>query len=167
VKHQGGFARCRWALERRGAHSDHHGPAGEVRQCVPQPNRPGDRVELVAALGESRRRVDVVVGSERDHPDIRFIGADIGGNDPSFRIDRRNQLLAKPDAGFDELPVWQPHGAGRRVVEHQIELGEAEDERVALVDQGDVDVFAESLREHGGQLEAAEAGAEDDDARCN
>ena len=48
--------------------------------------------------------------------------------------------------------------------EHHVELGEAEDERIALVDEDDVDRVAEGLGKNRRQLEAAEAGAQDDDA---
>jgi hypothetical protein len=45
---------------------------------------------------------------------------------------------------------------------HLNDLGKAEDERVAFVDQDDVDVAAEFLGEDRRQLEAAKAGAKDD-----
>ena len=42
------------------------------------------------------------------------------------------------------------------MAEHDVELGKAEDEAVALVDQGDVDAVAESLGQQAGEFEAAE-----------
>jgi hypothetical protein len=48
--------------------------------------------------------------------------------------------------------------------EHQIELREAEDERVALVDERDVDLVAHRLGQDRAELQPAEARAKDDDA---
>src|SRR5437588_10657072 len=50
------------------------------------------------------------------------------------------------------------------VAEHEVEFRESEDERIALVDQRDVDVVAQGSREPRGGLEAGEARAEDDDS---
>ena len=51
--------------------------------------------------------------------------------------------------------------------EHHIELGVAEHEGVVAVEQHQVERLAEGIREHGGELEAAETGAEYDDARAH
>ena len=50
-----------------------------------------------------------------------------------------------------------PHGLRRGPAEHHVEFREAEHESVSLVDQHDVDVSAEFVREPGDQLQAAEA----------
>ena len=55
-----------------------------------------------------------------------------------------------------------PDRVERRATEHHIELRVAEDERVALVDQRDLEVLVR-LREERRELEAAEARAEDQD----
>jgi hypothetical protein len=54
------------------------------------------------------------------------------------------------------------NSSGHLPSEHHVEFREAEDERVAFVDEDDVDVVAECIREDCRQLEAPEAGAEDD-----
>src|SRR4030095_16658278 len=81
--------------------------------------------------------------------------------------DRRNGLAPKADAFFVEPVVGQADRRKFRAAEHDVELGVAEHERVALVDQRRVDRGAERLRQQGAELEAAEAGAEHDDAHCH
>jgi hypothetical protein len=51
-----------------------------------------------------------------------------------------------------------PHRAGRGAAEHHVELGDAKDEPVGLVDQDNAGVIAEFVREPSGQLQAAEPG---------
>ncbi len=55
------------------------------------------------------------------------------------------------------------HGGLGRTAEHHLELREAEDERVGAVEEHEVDAVTELVGQARGQLEAAEAGAEDDD----
>ena len=62
------------ALERRPADADDRATARERGQHLPQPLRAADGVELVAALREPRRRVEVVVGAEGDDEDVRVEG---------------------------------------------------------------------------------------------
>jgi hypothetical protein len=52
-----------------------------------------------------------------------------------------------------------PHRAWRGATEHDVELGEAEDESVGLIYQDDVHVIAEFIGQPGGQFQATEAGA--------
>src|SRR4029079_6606633 len=73
-----------------------------------------------------------------------------------------DRLLPEPHARLCDVPVRVPDLVDRLLSEHHVELREAEDEYVALVDQRDLDVVAERFGETRGQLEAAEAGAEDD-----
>jgi hypothetical protein len=60
-----------------------------------------------------------------------------------------------------------PDRLRRGAAEHHVELGAAEHESVSLVDQHDVGVTAELVREPGGQLQAAEAGAEHENAHLS
>ena len=71
----------------------------------------------------------------------------------------------KRTPGLTTSRVRQAHLLGRRPPEHHVELRVAEDEGVALVDQRHAGVVAERLRQHGRELEAAEARTEDEDAR--
>ena len=65
--------------------------------------------------------------------------------------------LDKPDTRLDQVAVRMSHRLRRSPAEHHVELREAEDESVGPVDQHDIDVVAEFVRESGGQLQAAEA----------
>ena len=107
----------------------------------------GDGVELVAALGEPRRRVEVVVGAERDDEDVGLVEAGVGRHAPRLRVDRGDRLLQEAHAGLRDVAVREADRVGRRPPEHHVELRVAEDERVALVDQRHVDVVAERLRQ--------------------
>ena len=139
----------------------------ERRDDLGQPLGAGHGVELVAALGEARRGVEVVVGAERDDEHVGLVDSRVGGHPPRLGIDRGDRLLQEPHAGLGDVAVGQPHRLGRRAPEHHVELREAEDERVALVDQRHLDVVAERLREHRAQLQPAEARAENEDARVH
>ena len=78
VQQQGGFARRRWALVGRVADSDDRPSAREVGQEPGQTFGAGDRVELVARLGESGRGIEVVVGAECDDQDVRLVDTNVG-----------------------------------------------------------------------------------------
>ena len=142
MQQQGGLARRRRALERRAADADDRAALRERRKQLRQPLGAGDGVELVAALGEPRRRVQVVVGAERDDQEVGLVDAAVGGHAARLGIDRGDRLLQKPHPGLYEVAVWDADRIGCRPAEHHVELRIAEDERVALVDQRHVDVSA-------------------------
>ena len=164
VQQQRALARRRRALERGAADADDGVARRERRDDAGEPLGTVDRVELVAALGQAGRGLEVVVGAERDDEDVGLVGAGVGRHAPRLGIDRRDRLLQEPHARLGDLAVRQAHRVAARAPEHHVELREAEDERVALVDQRHVDLVAERLRERGGELEPAEARAEDEDA---
>ena len=164
VQQQRALARRGRALERRSADADDRLAAGERRAARRQPLRAGDRVELVARLGEPGRRVEVVVGAERDDEDVGVVDARVGRDPARLGIDRRDRLLQEADAGLGEVAVRKANRVQRRPPEHHVELRVAEDERVALVDQRDGDLVADRLRQHRRELEPAEAGSQDDDS---
>ena len=147
VKHQRGLARRRRALERRPATPTIARPFVNVGQHVAQPLGAGHGVELVAALGEPGRRVQVVVGAERDDQDVGLVRAGVRRHAPRFRVDRRDRLLQETHPGLtmSRRAAARPRASA---AEHHVELREAEDERVALVDQGELDVVAERFRQH-------------------
>ncbi len=127
-----------------------------------QSERAPDRIELVAALAEARCRVDVVVSAQPDHEVVRIVRSAICHDTPRDRIDGSNRLLTELDAGFVDVAVEAAHVFERLSSEHQFELRETEHERLALVDQRDVDVFAEGLRKAGRHFKPAESGAQHD-----
>ncbi len=73
-------------------------------------------------------------------------------------------LLEEAHSGLDDLAVRQADRVECRPAEHHVELRVAEDERVVLVDQRHLDLVAERLGQHGGELETAETRSEDDNA---
>src|SRR3954469_9635768 len=158
------LARRRRALEGRPTDADDGAAAAERRQHLTQPLSAGDGVELVAALGESGRRVEVVVGSEGDDEDIRLVGAPVRLHPPRFGIDRGDGLAQEADSGFVDVGVGQADLLGRRPAEHHVELRVAEDEGVVLVDQRDAGVAAERLGQESRELETAEARTQNDEA---
>src|SRR5204863_10214357 len=59
--------------------------------------------------------------------------------------------------------VVEPHSVGRLPAEHHLQFREAEEERVVAVEQRHADGVLVALGKSRGQLEAAEAGAKDED----
>ncbi len=154
---QRGLARRGRALERRRGHRDDHAAAGEVGEHVAQRERTGDRVELVAGLDESRSRLRVEIGAERDDEDVGVEGAGVGLDAFGVGVDGADRRLHELHTGLDEVAVGVTHLLGERSSEHHVELGEPEDEVVALVDEHDVDVVPELFGQPGRQLQAAES----------
>ena len=164
MQEQGGFARRRRALERRPADPDDRLAARERRQHFGHPLGAGNRVELVARLGEPGRRVEVVVRSEGHDEDVGLVDARVGRDAARLGIDCGDRLLHEADTDLRDVAVREANCVRSRPPEHHVELRVAEDEGVALVDQGDGDLVAERFREHGRELEPAEAGSQDDDS---
>ena len=69
----------------------------------------------------------------------------------------------KRTPGFAMGVVWKTHSVHRCPAEQHVQLGVAKHERAVLVDQDNVDVTADSVRQHGRELEASEARSQDDD----
>ena len=117
----------------------------------------------MAAFDEAGGCGEVVVGAERDDEDVGVVGVLVGDHAAGGWVDGGDELLAEVDAGLVDGGVGGADVGAGLAAEHELELREAEDEGVVLVDEGDADLVAELLREAGGELEATEAGAEDDD----
>ena len=162
VEEKGGLAGGRRALEWRPADADHGAPGLELLEQLPHPPRSGHRVELVAGLGEARRRAHVVVGAECHDEDVGLVLAGVRRHTSVLRIDRRDRLIGEANTGLDEIAVRKPDGVGCLPPEHDVQLRVAEDEGVSLLDQDHVGVFAELLREDRRQLETAEPRPEHD-----
>ena len=158
------------ALERRGRafirlaeDADQDRPTREAGQGVAHPLGARDRVVLVSALGESRRRGDVVVGAQRDHENVGVVRASVGRHVPGRWVDRRDALLAKLDSRLREVAVRNADCCGVLAAEEDVELREPERERVVPVDEGDANLAGERVGEAARQFQAAEAGSEDQD----
>ena len=75
VQQEGTLERGRRALERLPEDRDEHLAALEIGKRVPQPLRASERVVLVAALLEARRRGEIVLGAERHNDEVGIVGA--------------------------------------------------------------------------------------------
>jgi hypothetical protein len=80
-----------------------------------------------------------------------------------FGIDRDDGLLQKAHAWLLDLAVQETDVVRRLPSEHHVELRVPKDERVALVDQGNVDLCGDGFRQHRCELETSEAGTQDED----
>ena len=150
-------------LEEATQHRDDDVALVEPGQDVAQTVRPLGRVELVAAFGETRGRPDIQVRTEGDHEEVAFVGPLIGDDPLVHRIDGAHRLLEEVDVRPGDVPVGEADPFSGLPSEHDVELREAEDEGVALVDQRDVHIVAKCLGEPSRQLEPSEAGPEDQD----
>jgi hypothetical protein len=124
----------------------------------------GERVELVAGLGEAGCRIEVVVGAERDHERVGLVHACIGRHAPRLGVDRGDRLTQHAHARLGDLRVAHRDGVRRRAPEHHVELREAEHEPVVLVDQRHLELITAGLGQRRAELEPAESRSEHDDA---
>ena len=132
VEHEGRLVWRRWALEESSEHGDDDVASAEGREKVTHPRRAGGGVELVAALLEARRRIRSQVRSEGHHQDVSFVLAPVRDHALALGIDGHDRFLAEHDARLVDIPVRQADLLHRPATEHDVELGEAEDEGVAL-----------------------------------
>ena len=70
-------------------------------------------------------------------------------------------FLAEGDARLGDGPVGDPDLVHGPPAEYHIQLGEPEQERIALVDQSDIDLISQFGRQPGRQLQPGEPGSED------
>ena len=158
----------RWrTFERCRRHADDGLALGEAGQDAAQAVRAFHRVELVAAFCQPRRGVEVIADPEGDHEVVAIVGTGIGHHAPRRGVDRRHCLPQQPHARFYELPVRQSHGVERVTPEHDIELGVAEHEGIALVDQRDLDLVAQRFGQDRAQFHAAETSPQHRDSRAH
>ena len=78
-------------------------PWEKVGRISASRSAPGDRVELVAGLGQAGRGVEVVVGAEGDDEEVGLVGAGVGGHAPGLGIDRGDRLPQHPHARLGDL----------------------------------------------------------------
>ena len=103
------LARRGRALERRRRHGDDDAPAVEVGQHVAQRECAGLGVELVAALDQSRRRLGVQIGAERDDQNVRIERPGVGFDALGVGIDRADRRLHELHTWFDDVAVGVPN----------------------------------------------------------
>ena len=149
------------AFEWVSEHPDHDRTCREFGQRVAQAFGSGERVILEPALAESRRRRDVVVGSQRDREEVAVVPASVGDHAPPQWIDPPDRLLAELDPLFGEVAVMQQRVVRRLPAEQNVQLRESEVERLVLVYESDANRVPERVRQPRRQLEAREAGTDD------
>jgi hypothetical protein len=152
VQHQHGLARGGRAFVGRAADADERRALGERGQHSAQMLGAGDRVVLVTVGDEARRGFEVIVSAQRHHDEVRVVGAGVGTHSAGNRVDRGDCLATATNARLDNAAVGQPDRLWRGVPEHHVELRVAEDERIALVDQGHLRAVAQRLRYQRGEL---------------
>ena len=76
-------------------------------------------------------------------------------------IDRHDPFLAISHAGFGDVPVRAAQLFSSTPTKQDLQLGEPKDERIVLIDEGDLDLIAQRVRQPGGQFQPTETGAED------
>src|ERR1700753_1469782 len=102
----------------------------EVARRIAQALCPGERVVLIAAFLEAWGARHVVVRAHRHDQEVSVVDADVGLDPSGGRVDPDHPLLAELDPVPGNVAVRQQHVVGRLATEHDLELGEAEKERV-------------------------------------
>ena len=123
----------------------------------------GHRVKVLSATDISLlpwRELGVQIGTECHHEDVCVERPCRGGGAPRDGIDGRHGGLDHAYAGLHDVDVAVDDVGCGHAAEHDVELGEAEHEPVRLVEQHDVGVVAELLRQARRDLEAAEPGSQ-------
>jgi hypothetical protein len=161
VEQQRALIGRRRAFERNPQDRNQHPPAGERRQDLTQALCAGDGVVLVTVLHKARRGGRVVIGAQRHDQDVGLVGAAVGDHVTGLRIDRRDLFLAELDPASRDVPIRVADLFAGLPAEQDLQLGEPEDERVILVNEGDVHLIAQRRRQPRGQLQPSETGTQD------
>ncbi len=135
-------------------------PPRKFGQYLPERERSRHRIELVAALDESRRGRGIEIRPERHHHDVALEWSRVRLHPFGRRIDGADGRLHETQTRLVDRAVGVEDVGGRLLPEHDVQLRESENESVALVDEDDVDVVAELFGESGGELQATEARSE-------
>ncbi len=162
VEQERSLARRRWALERRIADADDRVALRERGEQLGEPGGSRHGVKFVAALREPGRAVEVVVRAERHDQEVGRVHSCAGRHASPHGIDCGDRLLQEAHSGLRDVPIGEADRVERGSPEHHVELRVPEHERVALVDQRDVGVVSERLRQRRGELETSEARPEND-----
>ena len=109
---------------------------------------------------ETRSGIGTQVGAQRDDHDVGVERARIGLDAARRWIDRSDRGLHEAHAGLHQVCVGMGHCIGDRPAEHHVELREAEDEAVRLVDEHDLRVVADRFGQGRRELQPTETGAE-------
>ena len=116
----------------------------------------------MAALDEPRRSVGVQVGTEGHDQHVAIKGTGVGLHPLGHRVDGLDRGLQEPHARLHDVGVAVVHVVGGRLAEHDVELREAEDEAVGSVDEHDIGVVTQRLRQPRRQLQPPEPRSQDE-----
>ena len=163
VHQQGGLTRRGRAFERGRRHPDQDPAALEPVENLTQCESARHGVELVPTFEKSRRGLGVEIGAECNDEDVCFESLLIGAHHLCDRVDRRHFGADEAHARLHDIVEAVQDMRGVGVAEHDVQLREAEDESLTLVDQHDVDIVAELLGQQGREFQPTEAGPEDND----
>ena len=153
------------ALERRRRDGHDHVARRRTLEHVAGGERAGHRVELVPGLDAARAsrpgRRSAPSATTSTSPSSG--PASVSTRRATGSIERTVVCTNRTPGGARSRVAVQDV-LGARLPEHHVELGEAEDEAFGPVDQRHLDVGPECRVERAGELEAAEAGAQDQHA---
>ena len=111
-------------------------------------------------LEQARCGARMQIGSKRDDQDVGVEGPSVCLDALGDWIDRSDRGLDEPHPGLHEIAVRMPHGRWQCPPEHDVQLREPEDEAITLIDEHDVNIAAEFLRQPCCQLKTAEPRSE-------
>src|SRR6185312_536651 len=110
----------------------------------------------------ARSGARVEVRAEGHDEDVGLVGRTVGDNPSPLRVDGEDGFTDETDAGLVDAGIGETDGVEVGPAVHEVELGESEHEGVVLVDDRDVDLAGDVFRQPRGELQAGEAGTEDD-----
>jgi hypothetical protein len=97
----------------------------------------------VSRLDQAGRRSQIQIGAQGQDDDVAVEAAHVRFNPLGLRIDRADGGLDESQSWLGDVPVGMKHLRGPPLAEHDVELGEPEDEAMGLVHQDDVRVLAQ------------------------
>ena len=149
VQQERRLAGRRRALERGSAHSDDRRAGPERWEDLAKGLGARHGVELVAGLHQARRRCELIVGAEGHDQNVGLVGVEVGHHTPPDRVNLGDGLLAEAHLRRCDRAVAEVDDIGCPLPEHHVQLREAEYEGVGAIDQRDIDLVAELLRQRG------------------
>ena len=163
VQQERPFERGRRALEGLTEDPDQDRPRVEVGQHVAHSLCPRDRVVLGPALLESGRGREVVFRPQSDGQDVGVVGTVVGRHSSFLRVDRRHPFLPELDSFLGNVAVAHQHVGCGLAAKQNVQLREAEAERVVPVDERHANVVRKRVGQARRQLQAPETSSKDHD----
>ena len=118
-------------------------------------------------FNQSRGRTGIEISAEGDDQHLTLERPRVGLDAACLRVDCPDGGLHEAHARLGQITIGVAYLRGGSAPEHDIELGEPEDEPVGLVDQDDLEIFTELRREFGRQFEPAKPGTQHHDSHVS